>query len=463
MSPPPVIPPRVPPSPAGPSRLRPSRIRASRLRPSGISPSGIRPSRTGPPPGRVAGAAGALVAALVAALLGAAPAAAQPPLPPASVPQPSVPQPPVPPVPQLPVPPVPQLPVPGADAPATAGAPATTAAPAADPAADPASGAAPATAPASSASPAAPPTDAAGAATRLQQVQHDAEALTEQWHAAQDDVTAKGADVDKLRAAVAPARAAADAARGEEERYRTQVDAVALATFESGRLDSLNALTSGSAQDYLDQMSALEIVASDQANALDKLTTVVERTRRAQDDADAAAARAQTAADAAAQAEQDLAARKRDADRLVDEAEALLRSLTPRQRAERIGPEVDAPALPSGTGAGLRALRAAVAELGEPYQWGATGPGSFDCSGLTSFAFRQAGITLPRSSSQQSHVGRPVAFGDLQPGDLVFFYSPVSHVGIYAGDGKMIHAPQTGDVVRYQEVNRGTFAGARRF
>ena len=307
------------------------------------------------------------------------------------------------------------------------------------------------------------PTDAAGAAARLEQVQHDAEALTEQWHAAQDDVTARRAELATLRAAVDPARAAADAARGDEEGYRTKVDAVALSTFESGRLDTFNALlASGSPQDYLDQMSALEMISSDQAAALDALTTVVERTRRAQDDAAATAARAQTAADDAAKAERELATRKKDADRLVDEAEALLRRLTPRERGDRLGPEVDAPAPPSGTGAGVRALRAAAAQLGKAYQWGATGPARFDCSGLTSFSFRQAGITLPRSSSGQARVGRPVAFDDLQPGDLVFFYNPVSHVGIYAGDGKMIHAPQTGDVVRYQAVSTRTFSGARR-
>ncbi len=307
------------------------------------------------------------------------------------------------------------------------------------------------------------PSDAAGAAARLEQVQHEAEALTEQWHAAQDDLTARRAELVTLRAAVDPARAAADAARGEEEGYRTQVDAVALTTFESGRLDTFSALlASGTPDDYLDQMSALEMISADQAAALDALTTVVERTRRAQDDADAAAARARTAADEAARAEQELAGRRRDADRLVDEVEALLRRLTPRERDDRLGPEVDAPALPSGTGAGTRALRAAAAQLGKGYRWGATGPATFDCSGLTSFAFRAAGITLPRSSSQQARVGRPVPLGDLQPGDLVFFYQPVSHVGIYAGEGKMIHAPQTGDVVRYQTVNRRTFSGARR-
>ena len=312
--------------------------------------------------------------------------------------------------------------------------------------------------------PAPEPTDPRGAAARLEQVQHEAEALTEQWHAAQDEVTARRAELAALRDAVDPARAAAEAAREDEEGYRTQVDTVVLSTFETGRLDTFNALlSSGSPQDYLDQMSALELVSADHAAALDALTSVVERTRRAQDDADAAAARARTAADDAARAEQQLADRKREADRMVDEAEALLRRLTPRERDERLGPDVGAPALPSGSGAGVRALRIAAGQLGKAYEWGATGPSTFDCSGLTSFAFKQAGITLPRSSSQQARVGRPVPFDQLQPGDLVFFYNPVSHVGIYAGDGKMIGAPQTGDVVRYQNVNRRTFNSARRF
>jgi hypothetical protein len=169
------------------------------------------------------------------------------------------------------------------------------------------------------------PTDAAGAAKRPSTVQHDSEALTEQWHAAQDDVTARQAEMTTARAAVDPARTAADTARRDEEGFRTQVDVVALSTFESGRLDTFNALlASGSPQDYLDQMSALEMISADQAASLDKLTTVVERTRRAQDDADAAVARARTAADDAARAERDLADRKRDADRLVDEVQVFL-------------------------------------------------------------------------------------------------------------------------------------------
>ena len=407
-----------------------------------VSPRRFRSSRPHPvPPGRllprrapvVSSAVVLVLLTVICSVLGAGPAVAQPAIP---VPRPgggAV--------------PVPAVPVPAAPAPAQGN-------PAGDAAAPP---------PPASETPAPAPTDAAGATAQLRQVQHEAEALTEQWHAAQDDVTARRAELGTLREAIDPARSAADAARGEEEHYREQVDTVALSTFESGRLDAFNALlASETPQDYLDQMSALEMIAADHAAALDKLTSVVDRTRRAQDDADAAAARAQTAADEAARAEEELAGRKRDADRRIDEAEALLRRLSPGERRDYLGPEVDAPTLPSGSGAGVRALRTAASQLGKSYRWGAAGPRSFDCSGLTSFSFRQAGITLPRSSSQQARVGRPVAFGDLQPGDLVFFHRPVSHVGIYAGGGKMIHAPQTGDVVRYQTVNRSTFSGARR-
>lgn len=82
----------------------------------------------------------------------------------------------------------------------------------------------------------------------------------------------------------------------------------------------------------------------------------------------------------------------------------------------------------------------ATAQIGKPYVYGAAGPDAYDCSGLTMSAFRTVGITLPRTSSQQYQVGRRVTLSQLQPGDLVFFYTPVSHVGIYIGDGKIVHA-----------------------
>ncbi|MCF7548319.1 C40 family peptidase [Pseudonocardia sp. WMMC193] len=209
-------------------------------------------------------------------------------------------------------------------------------------------------------------------------------------------------------------------------------------------------------------MSALETLSADRLVVLRELHDKVEHAAQTQAQADEATTQAQTAADAAHRAADDIAARKAEADTRIDEAEDLLRRLSPRELRELNGPEEDAPDADWGTGVGAEALRAAATKLGKPYSWGASGPNRFDCSGLTSWAYRQAGITLPRSSSAQAGVGRSVSWDELQPGDLVFYYSPVSHVGIYAGGGKMINAPQSGDVVKYQKVNRSVFSGARR-
>lgn len=309
-----------------------------------------------------------------------------------------------------------------------------------------------------------PPATAADAAAALEQVQAEAEALTEEWHAAQDELGLRREELDRMRAAVEPARQAADAARAAEERFRQEIDVLALSTFEGGNLDQFNALlASGSPEDFLDQMSVLEMLASDQRIVLDQLLAVVQDTGAAQAEADAATARAQAAADAATRAGQDVEARRRDAEMRIEEAERLLERLSPQQRADRRGPGVDGPSGPiTGTGAGVVALRAAITQLGKPYRWGAEGPGSYDCSGLTSWAFSEAGVTLPRSSSQQARVGQAVSRDDLRPGDLVYFNSPVSHIGIYAGDGVMINSPQTGDVVKYSDLAGRDFAGARR-
>jgi peptidoglycan DL-endopeptidase CwlO len=114
------------------------------------------------------------------------------------------------------------------------------------------------------------------------------------------------------------------------------------------------------------------------------------------------------------------------------------------------------------SGLGGKALAAAQTKLGAPYSWGSSGPNAFDCSGLTSWAFKQAGISIPRTSAAQSTFGTPVAKGDLQPGDLVFFYKPVSHVGIYMGGGKILHASTSGEPVKVSDMDSFPYSGARR-
>jgi len=92
-------------------------------------------------------------------------------------------------------------------------------------------------------------------------------------------------------------------------------------------------------------------------------------------------------------------------------------------------------------------IAAALGQVGDPYVWGASGPDGFDCSGLTQYAYAAIGVSLPHSSRSQSQLGVAVSRAELQPGDIVYFYSPVSHVGLYIGDGKMVHARTFGSPV----------------
>src|SRR3954469_10312805 len=114
--------------------------------------------------------------------------------------------------------------------------------------------------------------------------------------------------------------------------------------------------------------------------------------------------------------------------------------LTPAvaQAAAPMGTTAVAAPAAAPTGASQKAVDVALSQVGKPYAWGAAGPGSYDCSGLAQYAYKAAGFALPHSSRSQSTMGTPVSKADLKPGDLVFFYSPVSHVAIYIGNGQIV-------------------------
>ena len=125
-------------------------------------------------------------------------------------------------------------------------------------------------------------------------------------------------------------------------------------------------------------------------------------------------------------------------------------------------PAAAAPAA-AASSAAQTAVNTALAQVGDRYVYGATGPNSFDCSGLTSFSYKAAGISLPRTSKAQSTFGTPVSKGNLQPGDLVFFYSPVSHVAMYIGNGQIVHALNSSKPVQVMKLDSmPSYAGARR-
>ncbi|MGW6565949.1 NlpC/P60 family protein [Streptomyces sp. NPDC054975] len=158
-------------------------------------------------------------------------------------------------------------------------------------------------------------------------------------------------------------------------------------------------------------------------------------------------AEARRKAEARAKAEAEARAKAEEAERRRQEE---ARQTQPTQPADPPPPPADGGSTYAAKAE--KALAFARAQIGKPYVWGATGPSSYDCSGLTQGAWKAAGVDLPRTTWDQVKVGTRVATADLLPGDLVFFYDDISHVGLYIGGGKMIHAPKPGANVREESI-----------
>jgi cell wall-associated NlpC family hydrolase len=164
------------------------------------------------------------------------------------------------------------------------------------------------------------------------------------------------------------------------------------------------------------------------------------------------------AADAAAAHARYLALVKRQREAAAAEARKPKSPSKPKPKSSA-GDGGDAPTSSKGAAAVFYAMQA----IGRPYRWAGSGPGSFDCSGLTMWAYRRAGISLPHSSRAQISEGPRISRSNLEPGDLVFFGSPIHHVGMYVGGGDFIHSPSSGSSVRVQSLSsRHDFAGACR-
>jgi len=170
-----------------------------------------------------------------------------------------------------------------------------------------------------------------------------------------------------------------------------------------------------------------------------------------------AAAEERDAIDALKAAREDLG---RLRERLVSARQAQTQARAAGHGSRSSAPPVTKPAPPQGKGAG-QAVAVARAQIGKPYRWGASGPDSFDCSGLTMYAWRAAGVSLPHSTYAQWAATPHISRSDLQPGDLVYF-SGLNHVAIYSGGGMMIEAPHTGLNVREVPLRTSDFYGASR-
>ncbi|MBQ6644006.1 MAG: C40 family peptidase [Saccharopolyspora sp.] len=301
-----------------------------------------------------------------------------------------------------------------------------------------------------------PPESASEAAKQVRELSHQAEALTEDYKKAEDDHNAKKAELDRSTAEAGQAEQVANQARAEEERFRGQVDKMTAASYQGARLNKLSALlVSKSPNDFLDRASALDVLAKDNNDAIKQLSAAVHQAESAQQRAQDARGRAAQAEADAARIQGEIGKKKADMDAQIAKVKQQYSQLSSADQDSLTGGGQTDYVGPGGSGKAAEAVTAALSKQGSSYVYGAKGPSTFDCSGLMQWAYKQAGISIGGSTKSQVSEGKSVSASQLKPGDLIFYYSPVSHVSMYVGNGKAVHAPTEGDVVKvddYQDI-----------
>lgn len=253
----------------------------------------------------------------------------------------------------------------------------------------------------------------------------------------------------------------------QQQRINTMREALgslAGAQYRSGGIDPTVALLfSDDPQDYLDRASLIDRVDDRRAGQLKRLQAAMREL--AQERAEAAGSLAELE-----KSRKTVAFHKAVVERKLAKARRLLDALPAADRAafehasrgaDRADlPDLSGVAVPDGRAAA--AIAAARSALGKPYVWGSSGPSGFDCSGLMQWSYAHAGIHLPRTSQEQRYAGHQVPLSQAQPGDLVVYRSDASHVGMYVGNGQVIHAPYPGAPVRYDPVGMMPVASVTR-
>ena len=304
------------------------------------------------------------------------------------------------------------------------------------------------------------PDTAAEVAEQVATRGHELEVLTEDFNEARERLAAQtraaqdaAATLEKVKADLAEAQ---QAVRG-----------IARAAYTGNGRGALHALlTSESAEAVVDRVSTLQAIAGHQNGILGRAADANVVAAQAQAAAVESATEAQAQFDAVsarqAELEAQIAEYQAIRDRLRVQEQAAVAAVGSDEdrasRAEREVPVDTGPILANSEAAQI-AVDTAMAQRGKPYVWAAAGPSSFDCSGLLQYAFAAAGIQLPHSSRMQARMGQAVTREQLRPGDIVAFYSPVSHIGIYIGNGQMVAAPSSGDIVKVQNIDRMGDAG----
>ncbi|WP_369261411.1 NlpC/P60 family protein [Streptomyces sp. R35] len=321
---------------------------------------------------------------------------------------------------------------------------------------------------------------------KVNDLYHQAESATEKYNAAKEKTSKQRKKVDRLLDDVAKRTEKLNTSREElgsfaAAQYRTGASAPDTATllladdpqdyFDQTQLMSrLTTRQKAAVDDYITEQAATTKKRAEASKSLQTLTTSQSalKTSKADVQKKLSAAR-ELLSDLTAQEKARLAAiekkKQEEADRKAAEL-AQQQAAAAKAAAEKAAQQESSSSTSTGSSSSTttdssyatkaaKAIAFARAQIGKPYVWGATGPGSYDCSGLTQAAWKAAGVTLPRVTTDQVNAGTTVSLSDAQPGDLVFFYDDVSHVGLYIGNGMMIHAPKPGAYVREESIYYG--------
>ena len=306
------------------------------------------------------------------------------------------------------------------------------------------------------------PANASEALKQYNDLSEQATKLNEELLQAEEKQAKNQEELDKATADVNAATQVGDQAKADEETFRQQVDKFTEASFEGARFNQLSALlVSDSQQDFLNRMSALGVLASDNFEALDKLSGAVDQASDATKKATEAQARAKTANDEAIKITEDIKKRAADLDTQKKDVKAALNKLTGSEKSTLTSSgdmsDIDVPA-----GAAGAAVAFALAQRGDMYSYGATGPDVWDCSGLVMMAYRAAGVNLPRTSQGQGAAGRPVTRGEVQAGDIIA-YNGFGHVALAISNSEVVHAATDGVPVKITSLEApGSISAMRR-
>lgn len=285
--------------------------------------------------------------------------------------------------------------------------------------------------------------------------------LLQRARALSEQINTLNEQYDGLRIELAQARQEATIAQhafaqdsGRLRSGRLTIGELAAQSYMNGPLDStLQILTTSTPQLLMDRSAILQELQSENGDRVSQYASAV--------------AAAQRAHQAAIQQRQRVSRLKAQMAAKQRQAQAKIRILNSAVFAKAMAifqqtgnyPNFN---IPTANTIGAQALRWALTRRGDPYVWGAAGPNAFDCSGLVMWAYAKVGISLPHYTGNQWNMGIHVSRGDLQPGDLVFFYPTISHVGLYIGNGLMVDAPDFGQTVKVEPVMWGVYVGAVR-